>query len=483
MVIMVEFSSKIKYSEDELDVKNVINRALKIFQLNVPYDPIEEVTKTKKNSKNSDFPLYKSNLNKQQDFESLIVSYNFKNTHHQVENRNYASSINASWDNYPSKIYEYQIKKLEKKCEILQSIREGTKKALCKSLSHGFSDILRTEQEMNMNNFSKYSSLDPKKKVVSVDLSNLKNDNIDDSNIDRSNKHNHTRISFSERLNKLVNNLENIRIEGNIWDQKYSSSYEKNEIFDSSQMIISFTQHDDKLYELAMKSDDDEVLFERFNSKVYGSQIHCFAPDCWLNDEIINQYLNLLRQRSLIIVEKDINSWPKLKCYFHLTLFYTKLLENGKYDYKRVRCWTTRGFRKCDLFSMDIVFFPININNMHWSLVVTYMKQKRVEYFDSIFKSGDNIMKNIIRYLKDEYMDKKKETLDISEWKMINHDHIPKQVNTSDCGAFMSVYCNYLSLGQSLTFSKKDMSYFRKRMLIDIICGYSMPFPSIPEKY
>lgn len=54
-----------------------------------------------------------------------------------------------------------------------------------------------------------------------------------------------------------------------------------------------------------------------------------FALGAWLNDEVINLYLKLLRKHS---VEKAKTS-DSSECYFHSTFFYAKLTENNSYTY------------------------------------------------------------------------------------------------------------------------------------------------------
>ena len=40
--------------------------------------------------------------------------------------------------------------------------------------------------------------------------------------------------------------------------------------------------------------------------------------------------------------------------------------------------------RQIDLFDKDIIFFPVNLANMHWVLAVINKRKKRFEYYDSL---------------------------------------------------------------------------------------------------
>jgi hypothetical protein len=225
-----------------------------------------------------------------------------------------------------------------------------------------------------------------------------------------------------------------------------------------------------------------DELFERFNAKVYRSQILCMLPGTWLNDEIINQFLFLLQERSARLCEDfapgQRGQGARLRCYMHNTQFYTKLTEGGVYDYSRVEKWTTRGTRKADLFDKDIVFFPRNISGAHWTLCVAYIVERRIEYLDSMGAAGAECMADVLRYLADEHADKKNSPLDTSTWTTKSHlRSCPQQLNANDCGVFLCTFVNHLSVGAQLIFSQSDMEFYRKRITISLLNGMAdMPF-------
>ena len=41
-----------------------------------------------------------------------------------------------------------------------------------------------------------------------------------------------------------------------------------------------------------------------------------------------------------------------------------------------------------NIFEKEIIIFPINLNNMHWVAAAVYLKEKRVDYFDSMGTHG-----------------------------------------------------------------------------------------------
>jgi sentrin-specific protease 1 len=275
-----------------------------------------------------------------------------------------------------------------------------------------------------------------------------------------------------ERQDRVFREIEALRVQSAEW-RRLNKPSDRSEGVNLRPQI---TPADEMAYALAMKGHEDDVLLERFNAKVYRSQIRCMRPGTWLNDEIINQYLFLLQERSALLC-KDLapgqrGQGARLRCYMHNTQFYTKLTEGGTYDYSRVAKWTSRGTRKADLFDKDIVFFPRNIGGAHWTLCVAYMTERRIEYLDSMGAAGSECMADVLRYLADEHADKKKIPLDTSAWTTKSHRrNCPQQHNTNDCGVFLSTFVNHLSVGAKLDFSQSDMEYYRKRIALDVLMG------------
>ena len=225
-----------------------------------------------------------------------------------------------------------------------------------------------------------------------------------------------------------------------------------------------------------MSQPSSSILFERYNVQYTAADLRCLKSGTWLNDEAVNMYMKLLRVRSLDLHKscppQSNGKWHDMPCYFHSSLFYTKLTQGGSYGYKGVRRWTRRGFGKADLFAQRNVFFPINCSNVHWTLCVARIQQKRVEYYDSMAGSDRGVLGNIMRYLVDEMKDKKNETLDADEWELVNiADGSPQQSNGVDCGVFLCTAANFISMGQPLTFSQKHMSMMRARISADIVSG------------
>ncbi|XP_035400965.1 sentrin-specific protease 2 isoform X1 [Cygnus atratus] len=203
------------------------------------------------------------------------------------------------------------------------------------------------------------------------------------------------------------------------------------------------------------KGKPDEIMSSAFKLKVTREDIHTLKNLHWLNDEIINFYMNLLVERN----KKE--GYPAV--YAFSTFFYPKLISGG---YKAVRRWT----RGVDLFKQDLIIVPIHLT-VHWALVVIDVRRKTITYFDSVAQKGDKICGALFQYLQEESQEKRNLELSFSEWilhSMESHE-IPQQLNGSDCGVFICKYADYISRDKPMTFTQNHMPYFRRKMVWEII--------------
>ncbi|NXH17039.1 SENP2 protease, partial [Bucco capensis] len=198
-----------------------------------------------------------------------------------------------------------------------------------------------------------------------------------------------------------------------------------------------------------------EVVSSAFKLQVTREDIRTLRDRAWLNDEVINFYMNLLMERN----KKD--GYPAV--YAFNSFFYPKLTSGG---YSAVKRWT----RNVDLFKRDLIFVPIHLR-VHWALVVIDLRRKNIKYYDSMAQNGNNICQILFQYLKEESLAKRNLDLSSSEWtlhSMESHE-IPQQMNGSDCGVFMCKYADFIARDKPITFTGCDMPYFRKRMVWEII--------------
>ncbi|KAK0416526.1 hypothetical protein QR680_012542 [Steinernema hermaphroditum] len=187
----------------------------------------------------------------------------------------------------------------------------------------------------------------------------------------------------------------------------------------------------------------------------------------WLNDEVINSYMNLICERSAS--SKD--GFPKV--YAYSTFFYPNLTTKG---YASVRRWT----RKVDIFSYNILLVPVHLG-AHWCLAVIDMDKKTIDYYDSMFGSNDQCLSKLREYLASEMKDKKQQVLDTSEWQLYTRKDIPRQMNGSDCGMFTCKFAEYASRRAEINFSQIHMPYFRQLAVFEI-CNSRLYAPQQPAQ-
>eukprot|EP00742_Colponemidia_sp_Colp-10_P008167 GILJ01008823.1.p2 GENE.GILJ01008823.1~~GILJ01008823.1.p2 ORF type:complete len:436 (-),score=65.68 GILJ01008823.1:2219-3526(-) len=210
----------------------------------------------------------------------------------------------------------------------------------------------------------------------------------------------------------------------------------------------------------------NDVLISKFNVDLTRDKIRCLKDATWLNDEIINFYFKLLGERNRIEVEK-FGRLRIPKCYYQTTFFYAKLVENG-YNYQSVRRWTTR--QKVDIFDTDKMIVPVNLSQTHWCIAVIDFRIKEILYIDSMWGSNEACLNALLKYLVDEYKDKKGGDLDTTMWRKRNaKSSVPRQSNGYDCGMFICKFAECVSEDRSWDFDQSQMRTFRKRMVLELI--------------
>ncbi len=97
-----------------------------------------------------------------------------------------------------------------------------------------------------------------------------------------------------------------------------------------------------------------------------------------------------------------------------------------------------RWTRRIDIFSKDIILFPINLGNSHWVCGAINMRKHRFEYYDSLGARNNSAFTLMRTYVTEEARDKKKKEIDLRGWTDLFSDQSPQQENGYDCGVFAS---------------------------------------------
>ncbi|KAK4301541.1 hypothetical protein Pmani_026319 [Petrolisthes manimaculis] len=236
-------------------------------------------------------------------------------------------------------------------------------------------------------------------------------------------------------------------------DLTYPGQPEDEEEYEEEELIQLTQEMEDVIDNAFKKGSPNEVLVSKFNTQITRHDISTLAGLNWLNDEVVNFYMNLLMERG-----KNDN-FPNV--YAFNTFFYPKLVKTG---FSSVRRWT----RKVDLFSHDLLLIPIHLG-VHWCMATIDLRNKCVRYYDSMLADNNKCLEALYNYMKEEHQDKKSSPLDMSEWTVENVKDIPQQMNGSDCGMFACMFAEYLSRDGPITFDQQHMPYFRRKMVYEIV--------------
>lgn len=180
----------------------------------------------------------------------------------------------------------------------------------------------------------------------------------------------------------------------------------------------------------------------------------------WLNDEVINFYMNLLMDRS----EKRHKSDGLPRVYSMNTFFIPRLLEGG---HSAVRRWT----RKVNIFERDVIPVPVHVGGVHWCMAIIHLKNKTIKYYDSMASPNPKVLEALSKYLQDESLDKLKQQFDTSDFTIESISNVPRQFNGSDCGVFSCMFAEYITRDKQITFTQEHMPYFRQKMILEIVQG------------
>lgn len=226
---------------------------------------------------------------------------------------------------------------------------------------------------------------------------------------------------------------------------------------DEPEPYPALTQEHKSKIKKALNGPFDEIIISKFNLSIKRADLLTLTGTEWLNDEVINFYMNLLVERS----EQNSNL-PKVYCMN--TFFIPTLMSRG---HSGVRRWT----RKTDIFGFDIIPIPVHVGGIHWCMAIIRITDKIIRYYDSMGNPNQPVLDALEQYLIEEAMDKKKISLDTSDWVKQSVTDCPRQMNGSDCGVFSCMFAEHLSRCAPITFTQSDMPYFREKMVLEISTG------------
>lgn len=215
-------------------------------------------------------------------------------------------------------------------------------------------------------------------------------------------------------------------------------------------------------HSLSNELSGEEILVTIDDQNITREAMRCLQPERWLNSDVINPYLCLLKLR------EDHNP-ACLPCHFFDTFFYKCLVSKGVYKF---RDWTKH--LKYNILDCHRVFVPIHHTNrrgedLHWSLAMIDLKAKNLQYFDSLHKKKPKILKYLAKYIDDEAEQRSLPSLNARKWDHFSPENVPRQEDGHNCGLFLLRFAEELSIGASLNFNIRDSDGYREEVVVRLI--------------
>lgn len=223
--------------------------------------------------------------------------------------------------------------------------------------------------------------------------------------------------------------------------------------------VDSFHKRVDELLVDKPKEEENEIVIRNHDYEFSHSSLQRLRPQRWLNDEIINAYLKLVKTR----FDRKIHVFD--------SFFYTTCVERKE---KGPGIESLRHLSKNDYLANDLLFCPIHVNNNHWTLIAVHIADRRIEYYDSL-NSNETRGNEILELFTEVLQAMESDESEFKEWTTLQMQNIPRQDNDHDCGVFMCQYALELAKGgDKIEFSSKLVEKVRREMVYDIDKGELM---------
>ncbi|KAE9548065.1 hypothetical protein FO519_008723 [Halicephalobus sp. NKZ332] len=205
-----------------------------------------------------------------------------------------------------------------------------------------------------------------------------------------------------------------------------------------------------------------ECLKKRYGTRITLRDVETLKGGKMLNDVIIDEYMELIRQRGERSGPYKIYV---LSCYVY-TRYRSALQRKSAPEYST---FFDRSF-KADPFSSDIIILPINDGHEHWKVIMADVKRRLICAFDSLGLDCHGQL-NAAREILIQLAKQNGHMFGFDEWILCVDSNIPRQQNGYDCGIFACQYAQYIASGKPIFFTQGRMSYFRRRMQYEILRG------------
>ena len=212
------------------------------------------------------------------------------------------------------------------------------------------------------------------------------------------------------------------------------------------------------------KGNKSKVIYSTAINTLTCASIKHLSPGNWLNNEVINlfmEYLSCREEQSNI--KRDDGQIVKI----FRTHFLTKLSSSSysgterTYSYKNVRRLFAKGNKMAtrkvkNIFEYDKIICPYHLDAGHWGCACIHVHEKTIQMYDSLMYSNDFHLRCLMQYLCDEYVSDKNQFMDLSDWKMIRcQGTSPQQENgTFESNKKYNFFCIFILIADIFLFSR-----------------------------
>jgi len=256
-------------------------------------------------------------------------------------------------------------------------------------------------------------------------------------------------IDNSQLSNSLESEVGNIIPDNQLSDEYNTSTTRKailENITDDSQMISSETNRDPDSWLRDLFVNSDSISSEstgRTQQKVNTKKdkdseqkidLRCLDPGQWLDDSIINHYIEIL--------SKHINNNKK---FITNSYFYTTSIKHS-YDTH----YMTRSINT-DINTCEFIYIPIHLRN-HWMISKISVNHKTILLYDPLHNIQAETTLSLLKIT---------ENLFKNQFKLIYDDKLPKQTNSWDFVIFTLMFLRQDALDQMINFQQRHCSLYR----------------------
>jgi len=249
---------------------------------------------------------------------------------------------------------------------------------------------------------------------------------------------------------------------------KISKGFEKIVKIDAKdrrcKLQIDLTDYEIEEADEIINARSSQRITMKFKLEMYGHTMRTLGHLQWLDDNVINFYMEMINERSRAPGSKQPKVWAVS------TFFFASLCDKG---YPGVRRWSKR--QKVDVFSLKYLIVPVHLG-VHWTISVIDFEVRTITFYDSMGSPSNGYNEILHDYLQQEHKHYKGTELpDPDGWQLISaRRDSPQQNNGSDCGVFSCCIAENASRNGGFggwNFDQSMMPNIRRKMALEIKNG------------